>query len=511
VPRVPDRSTALRLAALGVLLVAMLCGALGVAIAWWLADYHVAGPLVASAGLLAAWLLLAIGVLLGYRALRRTLADNDRLTWTDGLTGLANRLALRRSLAEHEGDRRTLLVIDIDRFSDVNDAFGYSVGDELLRLAAARLRAAVPDSALIARVGGDQFGVLLSDDTTGADEHVGDAVEAAVNPLTLPVGESNLEVRASVGLASGVGPGTMLAHRAETAMRAAKRAGTDWARWEPAMEAGATERLELLHGLRAAIGEGQLRLHMQPIRRLAGGRVVGAEALVRWQHPRYGLLMPDAFVPLAERCELIHDLTAWVLDEAVREAAGWAAQGEDMLVAVNLSARNLTPDLPDQVAATVARHGFDPGRLCVELTETALPESMEVAAAVLARLGALGVNVAVDDFGTGFATLSWLRRLPFKALKIDRSFLAGVDSDRAARELVRHIISLAHHLDMAVIGEGVESAAHWSALAEFGCDEAQGYFVARPMPAADFLPWTLADRMRQSAPGVDAVPLVGVA
>ena len=425
------------------------------------------------------------------RGLRRSLRASELQARTDVLTGLPNRLAFEEALAAPpRGPSRAVLLLDVDRFKDINDTFGHKAGDQLLRVVARQLRAAARREDLVARLGGDEFAVIL---TCGADPHgTVDRVRAAVGELSLDLAGSRVGASTSLGLAVAVSPVVdpdVLLQQADTAMYAAKRTGAGLVVFEPGLARDHSERLELLAELREGIRAGQLRLYAQPALGLRDGRVSGAEVLVRWQHPRLGLVSPDRFVPLAEETDLISELSAWVLDQAVEACAGWVAAGADLCVAVNLSGRDLTAELPGAVEAVLARHGLDPTRLSLELTETCLPQSMELAARVLAEINDLGVNLAVDDFGTGYATFSWLRELHFNALKIDRSFVGDLGREPGAEELVRHVIALAHGLGKVAVAEGVETATQLQVLRRLGCDYAQGYALGRPMPVETFLAW----------------------
>ncbi len=397
--------------------------------------------------------------------------------------------ALTRSELEHELERRlrapemdpAVVVLDIVGFGDVNDALGYRAGDVVLATVAERLGDAAARGDRVARTGGDAFGVLCD---AGRVESVVAQIEAALEP-PVPVGELAVDVRAVVGVASAPAPdAATLLREADLALRTAKSQGLPWARFEPAMAAGAAERLALAPELRRAIGAGQLVLHYQPKVDLSTGELAGVEALVRWNRPGHGLVPPGAFIDLAERTGLIRPLTSWVLRAAVADQERWAAGGVRVPVAVNLSARVLHANLVDEIAALLGR-----GTLELEVTESAAMRDPERALTVLRRLAGLGVRLSVDDFGTGHSSLAYLARLPVAALKIDREFVAGLDTDAANRSIVSTTVELGQQLGLQVVAEGAEDEATLAILRTLGCDLAQGFGIARPMPADAVTDW----------------------
>ncbi len=416
----------------------------------------------------------------------------------DSLTDLPNRALLHERIATALGDAPdasrplALLLIDLDRFKEINDAFGHERGDALLRQAADRLRGVVRAGDTVARLSGDEFAVLLPGaDATGA-ARVADAIRAALD-APLPVDEHLLRVGASVGivLAPAHGrDGATLLRRADMAMDAAKRGRLGQALYEPAQDQHSPERLALSGALRDAIEQGALVLHYQPQVDLASGHVCGVEALVRWPHPERGLIPPDAFIPLAEQTGLIAPLTEWVLAEAIRQAREWQRAGLLLGASVNLSMWNLhDPALPDRVAALLHAHGLAPAWLRLELTESALMADTDRTMDVLARLAALGVHLAVDDFGSGYSSLSYLKRLPVDELKIDKGFVREMATDETDRAIVASTVGMGHALGLRVVAEGIEDQATWELLAGMGCDMAQGYYVARPLPPDALVRW----------------------
>jgi diguanylate cyclase (GGDEF)-like protein len=426
----------------------------------------------------------------------RQLADTRRLARTDDLTGLPNRrhfhAAVTTAVAERGDTEVAVLMMDLDRFKEINDSLGHHVGDELLTLLGPRLRGVLAEHDLLARLGGDEFGVLLPD--AGAERAAavaGQLLSALRSPFDL-AGVS-LHVEASMGIAlcpthaEGV---TGLLQHADLAMYSAKSAHAGYAFSQTEMEGADRLRLETLEDLRGALDRDELILHYQPKLDLRTEEVTGVEALVRWQHPTRGLLYPDEFLPLAERSGLMRRLTVTVLDSALRQVDAWRHEGRALTVAVNLSTSNLLDtQLPDQVEMLLTALDLPSRLLELEITETVLMTDPVRALEVLRGLRALGVRLAVDDYGTGYSSLSYLQDLPVDDLKLDRSFVMRSETDPRSAAIVRSTIALAHSLDMQIIAEGVESAAVLSRLAQAGCDIAQGYHIARPQPAEQLASW----------------------
>jgi len=419
-----------------------------------------------------------------------------RLAHHDPLTGLPNRALFGDRLAQElraiDRDQSTLalLLLDLNRFKEVNDTLGHDAGDALLCVVGARLQGVLRASDTVARLGGDEFAVLLpATDEDGAIDVTHKLLAALAEPIV--VDGHRLDLGASAGIAVAPAHGadsvTLLRH-ADVAMYVAKRGGDGYTVYASNQDAHTPARLALGGELRQAITASQLRLHYQPIVDMASGRPAGVEALVRWAHPRHGLLPPDQFIPLAEQAGLIGPLTDWVLEEALRQCLAWEEAGLRVDVAVNLSAHSLhDTSLPDRVAALLTRYALPPKRVTLEITESSVMARPDRAMAVLARLRAIGVRLAIDDFGTGYSSLSLLRRLPVDEVKIDKSFVQGLDSDDAS--IVSFILGLGHLLNRRVVVEGVENHGVWDLLAALGCDAAQGYFISRPLPAADLERW----------------------
>jgi diguanylate cyclase (GGDEF)-like protein len=414
----------------------------------------------------------------------------------DPLTGLANRVLfgdrLEHALArgQRPGVTVAVLVIDLDGFKDINDSLGHDAGDDLLMIAGMRLQGHARPGDTIARLGGDEFGMLLEDTT--AAEAVRSA-EALLEGLEAPIvlRDRELTPTASIGIAIAAGEdaGTLL-RNADTAMYAAKRQGKGRsAIFEPVMHATVVERLDLAADLSRAIQQGQLHLCYQPEIELRSGRIVGLEALVRWQHPRRGMVPPDQFIPLAEETGSIVSIGDWVLREACRQVKAWQERWPEtppLTIAVNLSARQLQHlGILDEVQAGLAAADLDPHSLVLEITETAIMAQPDAAITILTKLRRHGVRLALDDFGTGYSSLSYLQRLPVDILKIDRSFVSGVAGGTEDSALARAIVTLGQTLGLEVVAEGVETAEQLAALRELGCQLGQGYYFARPLgPAA---------------------------
>lgn len=415
----------------------------------------------------------------------------------DSLTGLLNRRAfserLRRALdmSAITGVPAAVLLVDLDRFKEVNDYLGHHRGDALLVDVAARLRTSMREGDVLARLGGDEFAVLL---TAGASRTgaAGAAVKiAAVMEEPFEVGEHHLHMDASIGVAcfpEHAGDADTLLQRADVAMYAAKRSGLGHELYDPTLGDRAADDIGLLGELRRAVHEpDELLLHYQPKIDLRTGRVSGIEALVRWMHPRLGLLGPDRFVPIAEETGLVRALTAWVVPEALGQLAKWRAAGLDMRIAVNISARDVDDrELPAKVATWLHASGLDGTSLVLEVTERTIMTERAATSDALQRLRELGVQVSLDDFGTGYSSLAYLESLPVDEIKIDQQFL---QLGRSRRSVIRSIIALGHDLDMRVVAEGVETAEHAEWLARMGCDEAQGYHFSRPLAPRDLAQW----------------------
>jgi diguanylate cyclase (GGDEF)-like protein len=445
------------------------------------------------------WLSISVN-----RTLRRQSDENEHLALHDSLTGLPNRRMLtaeaaRLAAADTPG---ALVLLDLDRFKEVNDALGHSFGDELLKEVAARLALASRDTDVVARLGGDEFALLVTD--IESPEHAMTVARRVAQVFDEPfrIGGVLLDVEPSTGVAlmpDHAADVDALLQRADVAMYQAKHTHTGIALYDPTLDANSLERLSTLTELRSAIGVGGgLHLLYQPTIDLVSGEVVGVEALIRWQHPTRGLIAPVDFIPLAEGTGLIAPLTEMVLNMALTQCRAWLNEGLALPIAVNLSARNLLEtDLPERVGAALVAHRVPAELLVLEITESAVVEDPIRAEQVVRRLVALGVRIALDDFGTGYSSMVSLTRLPLDCLKVDRSFVADLDTGGPGAVIVTASIRLAHDLGMRVVAEGVETTAQLDRLRELGCDTVQGYLLARPLPPGD-IP-SLALRSRQPA------------
>ena len=418
----------------------------------------------------------------------------------DELTGLPNRYLLRDRLrqalahAQRTGTRISLLLLDLDRFKEVNDALGHPTGDQLLRAAAKRLAGVVRVSDTLARLGGDEFAVLQTNVLEASDTAVlaERLVEAVAAPFT--VDSQGIKVAASIGIAvhpDGGADADELVRRADLALYRAKHEGRGRFRFfESAMDARARSRRQLEQELRRALDAGEFVLHYQPQVELATGRVDGVEALVRWRHPTRGLVPPGEFIPVAEACGLIVPLGAWVLGETCRQVRAWQDVGLMLTAAVNLSPVQVRHDgLLEAIDDALRINHLDGNCLEVELTENLLLDRSEPATDhTLRSLASRGIRLALDDFGTGYSSLGYLKRLPVQRIKIDRSFVRDIGTDPDDDAVVQAIVTLGHTLGKEVVAEGVETPAQLAFLRRLGCDAAQGFLLGHPTEAAQIMP-----------------------
>ncbi|MHB1360003.1 MAG: putative bifunctional diguanylate cyclase/phosphodiesterase [Rhodocyclaceae bacterium] len=419
------------------------------------------------------------------------------LAYYDDLTGLPNRSLLNKlidqALVEARRNRLhgAILFVDLNRFKPINDTLGHDVGDRLLKQVAERLRDAVRAEDVVARMGGDEFVVGLFDITRR--EHAAVVAQKLLAALDPPfwVEEHELKAGAAIGISIYPRDGfdtESLLRMADIAMYRAKQSGQDsYAFYSHEMNRRALDRLKIESGLRRGIDRNELFLHYQPKVDIQSGRIVGAEALVRWNHPERGLVSPGDFIPVAEESGLIVRLSAWVLDAALRQAHDWHAAGcAPLKVAVNLSARDFSPGLAARVAALLTSHGVPPGWLELEITEGMLTHGNREVITLMDEVAALGVSLSLDDFGTGYSSLSYLKRFPIDTLKIDRSFVTGIPDDGNDCAIAGAIVSMAQRLGHRVIAEGVETAEQLAFLKSLGCQEMQGYFFSAPVAAEEF-------------------------
>jgi diguanylate cyclase (GGDEF)-like protein len=456
-----------------------------------------------AAGLTLLYLLLFRIVAGASTRLRRQAAENEHLALHDPLTDLPNRSLFHdRSQqailsARRDGTGVALMILDLDRFKEVNDTLGHHNGDLLLQEIGARLRTGLRESDSVARLGGDEFGLLLPHVADGDEAlMLGERVRAVLRlPFTLE--GVTLDLEASVGVAlypkHGDDVDTLL-QRADVAMYLAKEDRSGCELYAADRDEYSPHRLALAAELRRALDERELVLHYQPKADLTDDRIVAVEALVRWEHPEHGLLTPDQFVPLAEATGLIRELTLRVLDEALRQQRAWRDDGIELRVAVNLSARDLYDlTLPATVAELLATHDVPATGLELEITESVIVADPMRARAILNRLSEMGIVLAVDDYGTGYSSLGYLKRLPIDEMKIDRSFVMQMTDDRNDAAIVRSTVELGRNLGLRVVAEGVETAAAWAHLKALGCDFAQGYYLSRPVPAVEIAALVAAD------------------
>ncbi len=476
-------------------------------------------PLLVTAADASAWLMLLVLVPLYavYRTARLS-HDREQTALLDALTGLANRKALQQRITGEitgyveriarggPARRMALMLLDLDRFKEVNDALGHSVGDRLLVEVAERLAAVAGADHLVARLGGDEFAVLAPDIDEAAAMALacrfGQVLSDPVQLDGMPV-----DVHSSIGVVTYPEQGedhvTLMRH-AEVAMYQAKARGDTVGSYVPEADTHTAARLGLLGELRRALESPRasgIRLHYQPQVAIASGEVVAVEALLRWRHPEQGDVNPEELIRVAEQSAVMRLLTFHVLGEVTGQLAAWRKQGLAVRAAVNVSVRDLhASDFADQLAALLTRHKLPAAQLQLEITEGALMADPHRVLATLQRLSELGVALSLDDFGTGYSSMSHLRRLPLAEVKIDRSFVIGMASDDDDVSIVRSIIELAVALGLRVVAEGVEDERTWRRLGSLGCHVAQGWFYARPMPAEDLPSWISRYRPPQLAP-----------
>jgi diguanylate cyclase (GGDEF)-like protein len=417
----------------------------------------------------------------------------------DPLTLLPNRSLFRDRAHQsilssaRDGHNTALLLIDLDRFKEINDTLGHHSGDLLLREVGPRLQRMLRESDTVARFGGDEFGILLTHVSgAAAAEEVARAVHRALEE-PFAIQGLTLDVEASIGIALHplhASDFEELMQRADVAMYRAKAKRSGYEVYHPDEDESDATKLKLASELRQAPFRNELVMHYQPKADMRTGRIVGAEALMRWRHPRHGVMMPDRFIPLAERSGLIRSLTMFAVQTAVAQARTWREAGMELTVSVNLSTRDLIDvTLPEEIAGLLEQVQVPPYVLELEITESVLVADPMRARGVLTRLREMGVKVAIDDFGIGYSSLGYLNRLPLNDLKIDKSFVIDMQGDPGNIAIVQAAIELGHNLGLTVVAEGVESDETWRRLRALGCDVAQGWLIGRPLPAADFANW----------------------
>ena len=440
---------------------------------------------------------------LAFESMRVGIANRQaeilRLAYWDPLTDLANRVQfsdlLKVAIAEARasGGSCFVLMLDLHRFQQVNDVLGHSFGDILLRDVGQRLqRQLVRETDKVARLGGDEFAILLPGiDLAGAKREAKRIALSLELPFTLE--DQTVDLGAGIGVAGFPEHGDnadILMSRVEVAMYAAKRTGHEILVYDAAFDRSSQESLSLLGELRRALDRGEFRIYAQPKLDLASGRVVGIESLVRWVHPERGMLFPDSFIPFAESTGFIRLLTCWMLEQGAALCKDLLAQGIDLKISVNLSTRDLLDqDLPGKFADILARYQVKAASFCLEITESAIMGDPGRALITLERLCEMGAELSIDDFGTGYSSLAYLKRLPVNELKIDKSFVLNMEKDLDDVKIVKSTIDLGHNMGLRVVAEGVENEAVWHLLAQMGCDQAQGYFMGKPMAIELLAPW----------------------
>jgi diguanylate cyclase (GGDEF)-like protein len=424
----------------------------------------------------------------------------NKLAYEDTLTGLPNRASFGHALeaaiaaGDAKADRLAVLLLDLDRFKYVNDVLGYEGGDRLLQGVGQRLRQTVKHGDTLARLSGDEFALLLpgcgADEAFGVARRIGELLEAP-----LQIDDQTIDLPASIGIACWplhAGDAGTLMTRAELAMYAAKARKGGPQLYDPATDTTSPQTLSLRSELKRAVAHGELRLFLQPKIGIGDGSLIGAEALVRWQHPQRGMVPPMQFIPFAEQTGFIRQLTLWVFEDAARQWRRIVDEtGQGLRLSINLSARDLLDtDLPDKLGERLERHGAPAEGFCLEITESAIMDDPKRAETTLQRLSERGFKLSIDDYGTGQTSLTYLTVLPVQELKIDKSFVLGMTDDVRSASIVRSTVDLAHTLGLSVVAEGVENAAIFNALRRLGCDEAQGYHLSRPMRADAFAGWS---------------------
>jgi diguanylate cyclase (GGDEF)-like protein len=423
----------------------------------------------------------------------------------DSLTALPNRASLQRQLhdaldrAKRHQESLALMMLDIDRFKEINDTMGHALGDLVLIEIGRRLRAALRPGDRLARFGGDEFVALLPRvDEAGMLAIIERVSQVVAQPMH--AGTLELFIDVSIGMAQFPRHGDSaedLLRRADIAMYDAKQSHSRFKLYEEGRDATHLYRLSLASDLRRAIGYGEFELHYQPVYDLRAQHAHQVEALLRWSHPQRGMIMPADFVPMAEQSGLIRAVTDWALHEAIRQCAVWRSSGLSVGISINLSALDLSLGyLLDMLTAHLQHYGVEPGLLTLEITETAIMRDASYALETLSRLKACGVRLAIDDFGTGYSSLSHLKRMPVDVLKIDKAFISSMATDNDDAVIVRSTIELAHNMGLRVVAEGVENAESFAMLEALRCDAVQGYLISRPLPLEQATAW-----LSQASPG----------
>ena len=426
-----------------------------------------------------------------------------KLAYEDGLTGLPNRQLfsdrLEQALRSAERNKQPLciVVMDIDRFKFVNDTLGHNLGDVLLREVGRRLQEALRKSDTVARLGGDEFALLLPESTVSDCLPVLNKIQAALREQVVLEGQP-VDINVSMGVTGYPEHGAdvqALMRGADVAMYVAKRSNSGYAVFDPSYNQFRQEHLSLLGELQRAVELNQLTLYVQPKQHLVTNEIRQAEALVRWIHPERGFIPPIEFIPFAEQTGYIKAVSHWVIAEAIRQLGVWKAEGLHLVLSVNISTRDLLdPGLPDYVQEKLATAGIAPSQICLEITESGFMDEPEQALAILHRLHGLGLSLSIDDYGTGYSSLAYVKKLPVDELKIDRAFIMNMTHNKGDEMIVRSTIDLGHNLGLSVVAEGIDDQATLEMLRQLGCDYAQGFLISKPMPAIAFVEWLAAYR-----------------
>jgi diguanylate cyclase (GGDEF)-like protein len=436
-------------------------------------------------------------------------AENEFQALHDSLTGMPNRMHFHKRLleeietAKEQRSKMAVILIDLDHFKEINDTLGHHFGDMLLQEIGPRLASVLRDDDLMARLGGDEFGILLPN--LPSEEVAVRVADRLIEELARPVAVEGLalDVAGSLGIAlfpMQAEDAETLLRRADVAMYVAKESGGGYEIYEDSFDQSNPQRLTLIGQVRPALESGEFVMYYQPKVRLLDGRVAGAEALIRWDHPSLGLVPPDEFIPLVEKTVLLRPLTYYVAESVLKQWREWADLGIRLPIAINVSPRSLLDvDFPDQISGLLADWDVPPAFLRLELTEGFLLGDSGRSIAVIDALAGVGVGLSIDDFGTGYSSLSYLKRLPIEEIKIDRSFVTQMQVDANDYMIVRATVDLGRNLGLRVVAEGVEDLATFDRLADFGCDEAQGFYISKPVSAVEFTRW-LSVRNLESSP-----------
>ncbi len=433
---------------------------------------------------------------------------HDALTLLPNRTLYHDRLDQAILIARRNTQSFALMALDLDRFKEINDSLGHHAGDLVLQETAERLKTALRHSDTVARMGGDEFALLLPTATSAEEAAVVAKKILLLLNEPLVIDGRSINIGASIGIALFPQHGedaTTLVRRSDSAMYVAKRTHAGYMLYDSSLDAEDAERLTLHMDLRHAIGNHQLVLHYQPKVDFSTRQVSGVEALVRWQHPRLGLIYPDAFIPIAEKAGMMKPFTLAVIELALIQSSLWTQAGLNLTIAINISAINLQdPQFPDDMAAMLHRHQVLPANIELEVTETAIMSEPLKAIENIKKLSGMGLQIAIDDFGTGYSSMAYLRKLLVAKIKIDKSFVMDMHNNKNDEVIVRSTVDLGHNLGLTVVAEGVETQGAWDKLKELGCDSAQGYFMGRPVAPAELEKWVRQSPWGLAAPDAGA-------